>query len=339
MNKTIKTNNNSIIKLDSYEISPFDPQYPITLLTSNIQNCLIEADNAAKDIYKAVTKNSPAIAQLTESKKSIKYVVDISDKMANDINSGKIKLTTNKAGETFAQIVGKDGKYGSKLPIKKEDLSVALDPIQMTMAMQMRAMQEQLEEIAEQINLIDKNVKEVKQGQQNDRIGQYYSGLSLFIESRGIEDQEMRKALVAQSLKTLSDAIFQLRLNFEADIQYLVNKEYNDAKGKRIELMDARINSINQGFVYIHQAEMAKAGIYCSEKELGAMATVLDEYSQFIDTKIAKNAKLLAQIDSSDKDINNGLWNKRASFKIDTSEFKKQLMTKEKTLYLEMEGK
>ena len=338
MGELMKKENANIVNVECFNISPFDPQYPISLLSSGIQNSLIEAEDAAKDVYRTVAKSSPAIAQIAETKGNVKYVLDITDTMAKDINAGKIKLTTNKAGETFAQIIGEDGKFGKKLPIKKEDLTAALDPVQMAMAMQMKAMQEQLEEIAEQINQIDKNVKEVKQGQQNDRIGQYYSGLSLFIESRGIEDSEMRKALVSQALKTLSDAAFQLRLNLEADIQYLVNKEYDDAKGKRRELMDARINSINQGFAYIHQAEMAKAGIYCAEKELGAMATVLDEYSQFIETKIAKNAHLLAQIDTSDKDINNGSWNKRAAFKIDTSEFKKQLATKEKTLYLEMEG-
>lgn len=208
----------------------------------------------------------------------------------------------------------------------------------MAMAMQMRAMQKQLELIAEQINQIDRNVKEVIQGQQNDRIAQYYSGAALYAESLGIKNEDFRKTLISQSLKALSDASFQLRLNMQSDIQYLLNEEYKHSKGKRTMLIDERINGINQGFAYIHQAALLKSGIYCAEREYGAIFMVLDEYSYFIDKNITSNAKFLAQCDISDDGTNKGIWESRAKLKLDIIEIKKQLATDEKILYLSQEG-
>lgn len=323
--------------LSKKELSPYDPSYPIILLSDGLKTGIMEAENAAKEVYNAVAKAAPAGTQLDKAKKGSRYVVDMTQKTLEGIESGDIKLTTNKAGEVFAQIM--DGsKYGKKLPIKKENFAIGVDPVTMAMAMQMKAMQRQLEEIADQINQIDKNVKEVIQGQQNDRIAQYYSGIALYYESMDLENQDMRRELIAQALRALSDASFQLRLNMQSDIQYLQEGGYKDAKKQRTKLIDERMNKINQEYAYIHQAEMLKAAIYCNEKEYGAMATVLDEYSYFIKNNIAKNAGFLAQCDVSDNGTNRGAWATRGQLKLDTTEIRRQLASKEKTLYLSCEG-
>lgn len=320
------------------ELSPYDPSYPIRLLSNGLKTGIQEADSAAKDVYNAVAKVAPTGTQLAQAKKGIRYVVDMSEKTLEGIETGKIKLTTDKAGRTFAQILESSGKFGKKLPIKKEDFAVGVDPVTMAMAMQMKAMQEQLEEIADQINQIDKNVKEVIQGQQNDRIAQYYSGIALYHESTGLENEDMRRELISQALRALSDASFQLRLNMQSDIRYLQNEEYKEFKKQRTQLIDERMDRINQEFAYIHQAEMLKAAIYCSEKEYGAMATVLDEYSYFIEKNIAKNARFLAQCDVSDDGTKKGAWETRSQLKLDTKEIRKQLASKEKTLYISCKG-
>ncbi|HNW05231.1 MAG TPA: hypothetical protein PKI76_07635, partial [Oscillospiraceae bacterium] len=84
----------------------------------------------------------------------------------------------------------------------------------------------------------------------------------------------------------------------------------------------------------IHQATMLRAGIYCNEGELSAMSTVLNEYSYFIDSTIAKNAGILAQCDRTDTGTDKGVWKTRAKLKLDVSEFNKQLNAPDKTIYL-----
>lgn len=55
------------------------------------------------------------------------------------------------------------------------------------------------------------------------------------------------------------------------------------------------------------------------------MSTVLNEYSYFIDSTIAKNAGILAQCDRTDAGTDKGVWKTRAKLKLDVSEFNKQL--------------
>ena len=141
----------------------------------------------------------------------------------------------------YAQIREANGHYGSKLPIKKDVFAKGIDPIQMA-----NALQDQVQHIANQIAVIDHSVREVIQGQQNDRIALYYSGLTLYLEARNVNDPEMKKALTAQSLRALSEARFQLGLSMQSDIKYLAEGEFKIGKGKSVGLIDSRINSINQ---------------------------------------------------------------------------------------------
>ena len=195
-------------------------------------------------------------------------------------------------------------------------------------------MQDQLSQITDQIQVINHSVVRVLEGQQNDRIAQYYSGLALYAESRLVTDSAMQKALVAQSLKALTEATFELTLTMQSDIKHLANRDGKHVKGKRIEYIDEHMQSVNQCFAFIHQAALLRAGIYCNEGELSAMTAVLDEYSRFIETTVGENVTLLAQCDISDDGTTEGIWNSRAQLKLDVSEFAKQLNNPKKTIYL-----
>jgi len=320
------------------ELSPYSPDYPVRSLYNGIKVKLEEAQSAADGIYKAVLKEVPMATQIYQtSKKGVRYVVDTSEKMLEKIECGEIKFEVTKAGKMTAQL--KNGnKFGEKVPIKREAFKKGINPSDMANALQMKALQEQLQDVADQIALIDYSVKDVLQGQQNDRIGLYYSGLRLFIESQNTRDVLLRNALLVQSLKTLSDSSFQLVETMKSDIRYLLEHEYESAKGKRIELINERIANIHKSFEFIHQSSMLRAAIYCQQNEMLAMTTVLDEYSNFIETLIVANAPRLAVLDPSDNGLEDGIWNTRANLRIDIKEFAKQLSNPEKILFLAMEA-
>ncbi len=326
--------NTDVTVLPSEDIFPYDSAYPVVILADGIKKRLAQAEIAAERVYRAVVKQVPEIVQLQQSKKrGYRLVVDASENTLKAIEQGKIKLTTAK-GKTYAQLLDAKGHYSTKLPIKKEVFAKGIDPVKMANAMQMRALQDQIEIIAEQITVIDHNVREVIQGQQNDRIGLYYSGVALYLEAKNITDGDMQKALIAQSLRALSEATFQLSLTMKTDIQYLVNREYETIRGKRAELIGSRMSNINQSFAFIHQATLLRAAIYCNLGELPVMSTVLEEYSHFIEDTVAKNAPLLAQCDVSDNGTENGIWRSRAKLQLDVAEISKQLRNTEKTMYI-----
>lgn len=316
------------------ELSPYEAAYPLQLLLSGLKLKIAQAENVIENVYKALAEASPMVAQVYEAtKKGYRYVVDATESTLEAIESGMIKLTTEN-GKMFAQIRESNGYYGSKLPITKDVFAKGFDPVKMTNALQMVALQEQVKQISDQIAVIDQSVREVIQGQQNDRIGLYYSGLTLYVEARNVNDSDLKKALIAQSLRALSEAIFQLGLTMQSDIKYLADGDYKIDKGDSVAAIDRRMNSIDQSFAIIHQATIFRAGIYCNEGELTAMSTVLKEYSHFIDGTVAKNAGFLALSDKRDSGTEKGIWKSRAKLKLDVSAFNKQLNAPDKSIYL-----
>ena len=315
------------------EISPYDVSYPVSLLSYGIKKELERAQMVAQRIYRAVVREMPTLTQVQQAMdKGCRYVVDASESTLKAIESGALKLTQEN-GKTYAQL-RVNGKYGSKLPIKKEIFRKGIDPTQIANALQMQALQDQIQDVANQLILIDGSVREVLQGQQNDRIGLYYSGLSLFLESRSVSDAGLRNALQAQALRALAESTFQLKLMMQSDIRYIKQKEYEKAKGKRKDLIIEHMCNINQSFAFIHQATMLRAGIYCDIGEHGSMAQVLEEYSYFIDNDVARNALLLSQYDMNDDGTETGLWASRSQLKLDTAELSRALNSPNKTLYL-----
>lgn len=315
------------------DISPYDTDYPFVLITNSLKKRIAGAQATAEAIYRVVEKQAPLAAQVKQSfKKGCRYVVDVSEKTLDDIEHGKIKLT-DEHGMLYAQIRNKTG-YGKKLPIKRDEFCHGIDLVQFANALQMQALQTQLHVITEQINLISYNLKDILQGQHNDRIGLYYSGMSLLIEARNITNAELKQALIVQSLKTLSEATFQLILTMQSDIHYLENKEYQSAKGKSAALIDERMQKINQSFAIIHKAILLRAGIYCDQGELAAMFAVLDEYSRFIENIVVKNVILLSSYDKADDGTDRGLWSSRTSLKLDVAGITEKLNMTNKSIYL-----
>lgn len=318
------------------ENAPANIHSPLALLSAAIQASCDEADSAIADIVNSVKRQAPEAAQLYQAnKKGFRLVVDASDDMLEAIDRGDIKLTADKLGNTHAQIKQANGQYGKKLPIKKEEFSQGIDPVQAANAMQMKAMQDQLEDIAEQITVIDSRVKEVLRGQQNDRIGLFNSGMSLYLEARTISDDGLRKLLVSQALRALSDASAQLDLELQENVAYLASGEYRKAKGKRTDLIDEKMSAINRCFPVLHQASIARAAIYCEQGEMKALASALESYARLIDRTVGSHAGLLAEFDVSDNGTAQGVWRSRAALQLDVSMLSKALSASEKTFYLE----
>ena len=311
-------------------------EQPKELLFTALRVKMQQTEHAVEKIYSEIVKMVPSLMQIKEAtKKGYRLVVDASERLLNDIETGKVKLSVEKDGKIVAQIREANGQYGGKLPIKKEVYAKGLDPVQMANAIQMMAMKEQLDAIEAQIQFIDQSVQDVLQGQQNDRIGLYYSGFALYLESQSVNDKSLKNTLVGQALRSLSESSYQLGLKMQSDIEYLAAGEYKKAKGKSVNLIDSRMDSINQSFGYIHQNFMLRAAIYCNEGELSSMSVVLNEYSRFINQTIKNNADLLSQCDKNDDGTDRGVWHSRKKLQLDTSEIYKKIAEQNKVIYLD----
>ncbi len=327
--------NAEIVKAQSNEIAIPEDGGPLSLLVKGFNRELAVADSFIEGAVRSLEKNSGDFAQALEmSKRGYRLVVDASGEMLAKIDDGSIKLTTDKFGNTYAQI-NNAGKFGKKLPIKREDIAGDINPVDAANSLQLKAIQNQLEDLASQISVIDTRVKEVLQGQQNDRIALYESGMSLYLEAREIDDDQLRRLLVSQSQRALSDSVAQLSLEMKSAIAYLEAGEYNKHKKKRQELISEKMDSINRCFPAIHQASISKAAIYCEQGENRAMLSSLKSYSKLIEATIGRSAGLLAECDASDDGTDRGVWRSRAKLQLDVDSLSKAISAPETVLYLE----
>ena len=283
------------------------------------------ADSLLSNVADVVHKAATGTEIKNSVKKETRYVVDMSDELKSAIDSGTVKLDYNKAGEMFAQIRDSSGHYGLKLPIKKELIAAGIDPMSVAQALQMKAIENKLCLMLDALDEIGHDVSVVIQGQQNDRIGLYNSGLNLYIESTSITDRTFRALVSAQSLKSLSDGTEQLVQEIQGHIYYLMANQHKRKKGSSTEDIQEKMNHINKCFGVIHKSYLLRASIYYSHNEIPAMLSVLDEYGRFLEREIAPNALRLSEFDRSDTLLQNGKWEQRGQLLQSIGNVKTQL--------------
>ncbi len=308
---------------------------PLNFFSDQLSSKVQKTQELARDIFNLVMKEAPVGAALIkEANGSGRYVLDISKKTYKEIEKGTIKLVEDGLGNITSQYRNSDGKFGDKIPLKKETLG-NMDFMQLTNTMQLQDLQAQLEKIASQLNVIDISVKRVVEGQQSDRIAGFESGRSLYLESLAVRDESMQMQLKGQAIKSLSDASSQLRLTMQSDIDFLKSKGYQAAKGAQAAQIDERMNNIHRSFEGIHNAVIMKAGIYFNEEEYSAMKLVINDYSSFIEQVITENANLLSQWDKTDDGTDVGIWKTRATLKLDRV-FQQTSLDNTKEFYISM---
>ena len=327
-------------KMGVTKISPRDSNFPVLFLKQELERYMKKTERLVAKTYNNLLGVSPAAMQIRHAlEKGSRLVVDADAKTLDDIKKGVIKLSFEK-GRYVGQIRKSNGEFGNKLGVKWEDYRKGIDPVKFSEALQMQSLQAQIEAMSEQITHINRSVGRVLQGQQNDRIGIYYGGLSLYLESCEVSDKALKESLCVQALAELSKASFQLRLNLETELRALADKEHMLSRGRQAKSLEEIISNIEQGFQFIHQASILRAAIYCHKGEISAMTAVLKEYSDFIETDIVPYAELLAQADQSDTGLEDGKWKSRKALQLDVPDMTKKLSTSKETVYyLGLEGR
>ena len=273
---------------------------------------------------------------LKSQEPQIRYVLDMPKSVEEGLRTGILKLDDNKYGEMFAQLRGSNGKFGKKIPIREDLVKQGIDPIAAMNAMQLQSIQQQLTEIIEALEIISEDIAEVIKGQYNDRLGLYYSGLNLYLESQHIENENFKQLVASQSIKALSDGCAQMRLAMESDMRYLLEGKYKKKKGRSAVEIESRMANINQSFEAIHRCYVLKSAVYFDMGEMKAMLDTIDQYGKFLSSQIVPNAPKLREFDSSDVLLEGGAWEKRAKSFSAVAEIQKRISS-ETVYYVEGE--
>lgn len=302
-------------------------QYAINDLKKTIQTKQTEADsilNKISEIIKAV-----AIAEETPQteKEDMRFVVNMTEDIKTAIKTGKLKLDYNKkTGELYAQL-RENNRFGKKLSIKEEVVESGIEPSEVASAVQLQMISEQLENLVETLESIGEGVLLILQGQENDRIALYYSGQNLYLESRNIQDEVLKKYIVAQAVQSLSEANAKMVQQVKSDIKFLIEKQHMRQKGKRIKAIDETVRSINKAFEVIYYSAVMKAGIYYENGEIPAMLTVMDEFGKFINQLILPYVPKLIEYDGNVAYFKGSVWEQRVNSLLEMNTLKQNLIS------------
>ncbi len=298
-------------------LSLFDEQFTFETFSESVQAAEHEADSILVKAKLAVEK------AIKREDDDYKLVVELDDDTKNKLKTGEAELVMEN-GKVFAQLRDEKKKYGKKLSITEElaDEGITSDALQS--AIQMEAIRQQLETIVERMKVIEEHLTDVIHGQRNDRIGLFYSGLSLYAEACSVGDEFLKKQLVAQSLRSISDANSQMIQEIRQCVAYLVNEQYKSSKQK-LQRIDEHLSTIRQCYDIVFRAALLKAWIYQQNGEIGAMVTAIGEYGRFIEKLVVPYAGKLSELDSSDRFIKQGTWGQIANTLSSCQEMKKAL--------------
>ncbi len=309
-------------------LSLFDEQFSI----ADLQEAIADEEKAKDSVMMAVRNAVKKAANQDGEEEGSRYVVDLDDSLKEAISSGDIKLDTNSAGEIFAQLRDENGHFGKRLPIKEELIEQGVSVEAVELALQMDVIRDQLKEIISALSSIEGRVTEVLQGQQNDRLGLFYSGLSLYIEARSINDSVLRKQITGQALKSLSDANSQMIQELRTSVEYLITEQYKKSK-KITDKIDEQLSIIHQCYDIVYRASFLKAAIYHENGEVSAMLTAIDEYGRFVEKLIVPYAGKLSELDRHNQFIEKGTWGAISRTLVGCQELKRQI-TQNHTYYL-----
>lgn len=316
---------NELIIDNSNELSILDDQYSVTYFNHVIQTKKRISDNVITKINDALLASNIIEELKKVLKDEYELVVNLSPDLKKAIEEGIIKLDKNKAGELFAQVRKANGQLSKKLSVGKKLIDKNIDIMGISNALQMKAIEQKMEKMIIVMTSINESVAEIIHGQQNDRLGLYYSGVNMYLESKEMKDNNLKNLLVAQSLKSLSDSNAQMIQSIQSNVQYLISKKYKSKKGDSSLEMNERMVEINKSFETIFKSTVLKASIYFERNEFSAMITTLDEYGKFLSKVIIPIAPKLAECDINDVYLECGVWENRSKSLMELDELKRKL--------------
>jgi hypothetical protein len=265
-------------------------------------------------ILNNLSTSSPAFATLYEGlKKHESIIVEISEEAKRKLATGEWTWANAKDKDDFfrAFIKNDKGTVVEHALLKKKDICNGVNVGQMAMAMQAMAVQKQLSDISEKLDVIFDGINDLKIGQQNDRLGMYYSAEFLYREALKTNDPILQKNLIAQALSNLSVSVEQLKQTTIYEIHKIRLKYSPQKQTFKGQIKQEDVLEIKKNLQVIHKAVALKTAIYSNCGEINSAICSLLEYRDFLITSLSqKRGEALYLADINEKSLQ-GFWNER----------------------------
>lgn len=222
---------------------------------------------------------------------------------------GTVKLMTKKDGSLMASLVNtKTNKIVSNISLEQVKLSPEIMQTMTSYATQM-----QLAQIAEQIQMVQIAIEEVRQGQEFDRLATAYSCQQKILQAVAIKNPELRAAALLRIANDAEDSKNLLMLSQKANVEYVKNQPedfwHKLIAGNFQGKIDSRINEIRESLCAMNMVSLVEAIAYQELGEPEAARLSLQYYALFLQNTYFKPKKLVERLDMLDPSPKN-YWSK-----------------------------
>ncbi|MBE5940310.1 MAG: hypothetical protein E7266_07920 [Lachnospiraceae bacterium] len=273
------------------------------------KSLLMGANVALKNIEKMLY-TAPAFVELVRSSiPQEMFKVILTDEQKAKIASGAIKLMTKKDGSLMANLIStKTKKIVSTISLEKINISPEI-----TQAMTNYATQMQMAQIAEQIQLVQIAVEEVRQGQEYDRLATAYSCQQKLLQAEKINNAGLKENALLRIAQDAEDSRNLLMKSQSANVDIIKNEpESYWAKfvsGSKQQKIDTRMNEIRESLCAVNMVSLVEAMAYQEMGEYDAAKQSLEYYARFISDTYFADPDLINRLDMIDPSPEN-YWSK-----------------------------
>ena len=237
------------------------------------------------------------------------FQVILSDEQKSKIASGVLKLMTKKDGSLMANLVNpKTKKIVSTVSLK----SVKVAP-EISQAITSYATQMQMAQIAEQIQLVQIAVEEVRQGQEYDRLATAYSCQQKLLQAMCIKNPELKAMALLRISSDAEDSRNLLMQSQNANVTFIKNQPESFwgkfVSGAKLEKVNSRMNEIRESLCAVNMVSLAEAMAYQEMGESEAARQSLQYYAGYIQKTYLETKGLVERLDSIDPSPEN-YWTK-----------------------------
>lgn len=233
----------------------------------------------------------------------------LSDEQKSQIAQGAVKLMTKKDGSLMANLVNpKTNKIVSTVSLK----SVKVTP-EISQAMTSYATQMQMAQIAEQIQLIQVAVEEVRHGQEYDRLATAYSCQQKLLQAMTIKNPELKAMALLRIASDAEDSRNLLMQSQNANLTFIKNQPESFwgklISGAAAEKVNSRMNEIRESLCAVNMVSLSEAIAYQEMGETEAARLSLQYYAGYIQKAYLETEGLVERLDLIDPSPEN-YWSK-----------------------------
>lgn len=283
--------------------------------TSEYSGEIVEQFSTVPDVAKPLLKDAKAtfkkIEQMLYSAPAIVNLVKanipdvtlqavLTDEQKQQIAKGALKLMTKKDGSLMANLVNPETKkIVATIPLK----NVKMAP-EVTQAMTNYATQMQMAQIAEQIQIVQLAVEEVRMGQEYDRLATAYSCQQKLLQAMEIKNPELRAMALMQIASDAEDSRNLLMLSQKTNVGFITDQP-ESFFGKIIggatpEKINSRMNEIRESLCAVNMVSLAEAIAYQELGEDSAARRSLAYYGEFVQKTYLAVPGLVERLDLID---------------------------------------